>query len=40
VALLKDTVRTNPAARRTVELLVALGSELTDLDPADFPARW
>jgi DNA-binding transcriptional LysR family regulator len=40
VALLKDTVRTNPAARRTVELLADLGTQLTDLDPADFPERW
>ncbi len=40
VALMKDSVRTNPAARRTVDLLVDLGSELTDLDPLDFPARW
>jgi DNA-binding transcriptional LysR family regulator len=40
VALLKDTVRTHPAARRTVELLADFGAELADIDPTDFPARW
>jgi DNA-binding transcriptional LysR family regulator len=40
VALMKDSIRTNPAARRTVELLGFLGSELADVDPSDFPVRW
>lgn len=40
VALMKDSLRTNQAARRTVELLADLGAELADIDPSDFPVRW
>jgi DNA-binding transcriptional LysR family regulator len=40
VALMKDTIRTNPAARRTVDLLVDYGSSLADLSPKEFPVRW
>lgn len=40
VAVMKESVRTNPAALRTIELLSAFGSELSDLGPADFPVRW
>jgi DNA-binding transcriptional LysR family regulator len=40
VVLLKDSVRTNPAARRTVDLLVEYGTSLADLSPKEFPVRW
>jgi DNA-binding transcriptional LysR family regulator len=40
VALMKDTIRTNPAARRTVDLLVEYGSSLAGLSPKEFPVRW
>lgn len=40
VAMLKDTARTNPAARRTVDLLAEFGSRIPDLDPREFPVRW
>jgi DNA-binding transcriptional LysR family regulator len=40
VALMKDTIRTNPAARRTVDLLAEYGSSLAYLSPKEFPVRW
>ncbi len=40
VALLKDTVRTNPAARRTVDLLSEYGTRISGLRPREFPIRW
>lgn len=40
VALSRDTIRTSPAARRTVDLLAEYGSMLADLKPSEFPVRW